>query len=214
VLLLAIDTATPAVAVALHDGSAVVGESTTPHHQRHGELLAAAVSDVLAAAGRTPSDVTRVVVGVGPGPYTGLRVGVTTAVVLAAALDVPVGGVCSLDAIAWASGRSAPFAVATDARRREVYWAAYSDHRRRTTGPHVGRPDEVVPLLGGVPLLGPATELYELPGAVDVQPVTAGALAELAALRLAAGDPLLPPTPLYLRRPDASPPTGRKKVLR
>ena len=72
----------------------------------------------------------------------------------------------------------------------------------------------MVPLLGGVPLVGPATERYDLPGAVVAEPYSAGALAELAARRLAAGDPLLPPVPLYLRRPDASPPSGRKKVLR
>jgi tRNA threonylcarbamoyl adenosine modification protein YeaZ len=213
VLLLAIDTATPAVTVAVHDGRAVLARSTSVDPRRHGELLAPAVRDVLASAGRSPADLTRVVVGVGPGPYTGLRVGIATAATLAAALGIPVSGLCSLDALAWRAAVAGPFAVATDARRREVYWAVYADRTTRTAGPDVGRPADVVPLLGGVPVLGPATELYDLPGSVPSPPLDAAAVAELALLRLEAGDELPPPRPLYLRRPDATPPAGRKRVL-
>jgi tRNA threonylcarbamoyl adenosine modification protein YeaZ len=73
VLLLAFDTATPAVTVALHDGVHVLAEVASVDARRHGELLASAIEKVLADAGVTRLDVTAVAVGTGPGPYTGLR---------------------------------------------------------------------------------------------------------------------------------------------
>jgi tRNA threonylcarbamoyl adenosine modification protein YeaZ len=218
VLLLALDTATASVTAALHDGSAVVAESTVVDGRRHGEQLAPRIDAVLAAAGASPRDLTDVVVGVGPGPFTGLRVGVVTALTLGAALGIRVAGVCSLDALAYASGVDGPLTVVTDARRREVYWASYADGLTRTAGPEVAEPSVVVEVAAGQPFVGPATGLYPFPDAVAdatgrPHQLSAGALALLAALRLAAGDPLLPPRPLYLRRPDAQPPGARKRVL-
>lgn len=102
-LLLALDTATPAVTVALHDGSRVLAESRQVDARRHGELLLPAVDRVLAEAGRTLDAVSDIVVGVGPGPYTGLRVGLVTAATFGAALDVPVHGLCS-----WTASRTPP----------------------------------------------------------------------------------------------------------
>lgn len=127
------DTATPAVTVALHDGEAVVASTSQVDARRHGELLLPAVDRVLKEAGRTLDAVTGIVVGVGPGPYTGLRVGLVTAAAFSSALGVPVHGLCTLDGLAYASGIDEPFAVATDARRKEVYWARYEDSRTRVT---------------------------------------------------------------------------------
>src|SRR5690606_40963487 len=93
-----------------------------------------------AGAGAAPADLSAIAVGVGPGPYTGLRVGLVTARSMGEALGIPVHGFCTLDVIAWATGRTEPFAVVTDARRREVYWARYDSCRVRTRGPEVGAP--------------------------------------------------------------------------
>ncbi|MEE1844668.1 MULTISPECIES: tRNA (adenosine(37)-N6)-threonylcarbamoyltransferase complex dimerization subunit type 1 TsaB [unclassified Streptomyces] len=216
-LLLAVDTATPAVTVALHDGTSVVAESGQVDARRHGELLLPAVDRVLAEAGTALDAVTDVVVGVGPGPYTGLRVGLVTAAAFASALSVPVHGLCTLDGLAYAAGRAGlegPFAVATDARRKEVYWARYDDPRTRVTGPAVDRPADIAGQLAGLPVVGAGAVLYPeaFPDAREPEHVSAGALAALAAERLAAGEELLPPQPLYLRRPDAQVPKNYKVV--
>ena len=145
-LLLAFDTATPAVTVALHDGTHVLAETTTADARRHGELLASSIDAVLTEAGADRLDITAVAAGTGPGPYTGLRVGLVTARVLGSALSVPVYGVCTLDVIAAdaaAAARGREFIVATDARRREVYWARYDAAGRRLDGPAVGFPADV-----------------------------------------------------------------------
>ncbi len=211
-LLLAFDTSTPAITVALHDGSGVLASSTVVDARRHGELLAPGIEAVLAEVGRSPADLTSIVVGVGPGPFTGLRVGVVTARTLGAVLGIEVYGICSLDAVAWASGLDAAFAVVTDARRREVYWATYSDFRVRDGVAAVGRPQAVAGVLGDRPVIGPGAGVYPF---VDARTtvLSAAALAELAAYRLTTGGELLSPSPLYLRRPDATPPGERKRVL-
>ncbi|MEU2316207.1 tRNA (adenosine(37)-N6)-threonylcarbamoyltransferase complex dimerization subunit type 1 TsaB, partial [Streptomyces albidoflavus] len=137
-LLLALDTATPAVTVALHDGERVLASDTQVDARRHGELLLPAVDKLLTGAGLALADVTGVVVGVGPGPYTGLRVGLMTADTFGFALGVPVHGVCTLDGLAYASDLgpdAGPFVVATDARRKEVYWGLYADSRTPLSGP-------------------------------------------------------------------------------
>lgn len=214
VLLLAFDTATPAVTVAVTDGSAVLAERTSVDARRHGELLAPAIVAVLADAGVARTALTGVAVGVGPGPFTGLRVGLVTAVTLGSALSVPVVGVCSLDALAAAVRVEGPFAVATDARRREVYHATYADARTPGSAAVVARPGD----LGDVRLLptaGQGPELYpqDFPHPTGPRLPGAGALALLAAERLrAGGDGLLAPVPLYLRRPDATAPGPRKPV--
>lgn len=211
-LLLALDTSTPAVTAALHDGSRVLAESTVVDARRHGELLTPGIAAVLAEGHASPSDLTGVIVGVGPGPFTGLRVGVVTALTLGAALGVPVHGICSLDTLAWASGIQGPFLVATDARRREVYWAAYADGRSREALAAVDKPADVAQLAGDRPVVGPAAELYQF---ADGRPtsLSAGALASVAVDRLLGGGELLEAYPLYLRRPDATPPGKRKRVL-
>ncbi|MFF9499559.1 tRNA (adenosine(37)-N6)-threonylcarbamoyltransferase complex dimerization subunit type 1 TsaB [Streptomyces sp. NPDC014656] len=215
-LLLAMDTATPAVTVALHDGTAVVAESTRVDARRHGELLLPAVDRVLKEAGTALDAVTGIVVGVGPGPYTGLRVGLVTAAAFSSALGgVPVHGLCTLDGLAYASGIEGPFAVATDARRKEVYWARYDDARTRAGDASVDRPAEIAERLAGLPVVGAGALLYPdaFPDARGPEHQSAGALAALAAERLAAGGGgFLDPRPMYLRRPDAQVPKNYKVV--
>ncbi len=208
------DTATPAVTVALHDGRSVVAQSSQVDARRHGELLLPAVHRVLGEAGLKPDAVTGVVVGVGPGPYTGLRVGLVTAATFASALGVPVHGLCTLDGLAYASGLDEPFVVATDARRKEVYWARYDDRRTRVTEPSVDRPADIADQVAGLPAVGAGARLYGdvFPDARDPEHQSAAALATLAAERLAAGERLLEPRPLYLRRPDAQVPKNYKVV--
>ncbi|MFE5870457.1 tRNA (adenosine(37)-N6)-threonylcarbamoyltransferase complex dimerization subunit type 1 TsaB [Streptomyces roseifaciens] len=218
-LLLALDTATPAVTVALHDGDKVIAESRQVDARRHGELLLPAVDRVLGEAGRKLDAVTDIVVGVGPGPYTGLRVGIVTAATFGAALGVPVRGLCSLDGLAYAAGQAGlegEFVVATDARRKEVYWARYADARTRVTEPSVDRPGDLTEKLAGLTVVGAGAVLYP-DSFTDVRAdmpehQSAGALASLAAERLRTGGEFLPDQPLYLRRPDAQVPANYKVV--
>ncbi|WP_030912822.1 tRNA (adenosine(37)-N6)-threonylcarbamoyltransferase complex dimerization subunit type 1 TsaB [Streptosporangium amethystogenes] len=224
-LVLAFDTATPAVTAALHDGARVLAESTTVDARRHGELLVPTIETVLSEAGASLRDVTAVVAGSGPGPYTGLRVGLMTAQALATSLGVPAYGVCTLDALAYGSGLTEPFLVATDARRKEVFWGHYQEMRTRLSGPAVDRPQD---LPGELPLVGAGARMYaEVVGASRLLDAPeyphAGALAALAAEQLGEPDvdavvesgthPVLGlPHPIYLRRPDARVPSAPKKV--
>ncbi|MEV6760808.1 tRNA (adenosine(37)-N6)-threonylcarbamoyltransferase complex dimerization subunit type 1 TsaB [Streptomyces sp. NPDC051105] len=214
-LLLALDTATPAVTVALHDGEAVIVSSSQVDARRHGELLLPAVDRVLAEAGVRLDAVTGIVAGVGPGPYTGLRVGLMTADTFGLALGVPVHGLCTLDGLAYAADvEEGPFVVATDARRKEVYWATYADSRTRLTDPAVDRPADIAEQVAGMPAVGAGAMLYPdtFPVVHEPEHVSAAALASLAAERLAAGEELPAPRPLYLRRPDAQVPKNYKVV--
>ena len=214
-LLLAFDTATPAVTVALHDGVRVLAEDSAVDARRHGELLAVSIREVLAAAGADPAGLTGIAVGVGPGPYTGLRAGLVTARVLGSALGIPVHGACTLDVIARetaAAGRAgADFIVATDARRKEIYWARYTAAGRRVSGPEVSAPGEASQ---GCPVAGQGALLYPAELGPPIEPgyPSAAALASLTAERIAAGQPVLPPEPMYLRRPDARIPGPPKRV--
>lgn len=217
-LLLAFDTATPAVTAALHDGRRVLAESTVVDARRHGELLMPAVDRVLTEAGAAIGDVTGIVVGTGPGPYTGLRVGLVTAAAFGDALGVPVHGICTLDGIAYAAGLAGvtgPFVVATDARRKEVYWARYDAPRERVTEPAVDRPADLERTVAGLPAVGAGAALYP-EVFTDVRAPehqSAAALAALGAARLGEGAEFAPALPLYLRRPDAQVPAGYKAVL-
>lgn len=209
-LVLAFDTAGPVVSVAVHDGSQVLGEASGTGAMAHGELLAPAIADALAQTGLSMQDVTDVAVGVGPGPFTGLRVGVVTALTLGATGRIRTHGVCSLDILAAEVGLDDPFIVATDARRKEVYWAWY-DGPRRIEGPAVDRPADLAALHRGIPIFGRGAELH-----TDFLHAQAGPLDPSAAV-LAAGVAAgtfneLPLEPLYLRRPDVSQPTAPKRA--
>lgn len=217
--LLALDTATSAITVAVHDGEQVLATRTTVDARRHTELLAPVIVDALAAAGTDVTEVTHVAVGTGPGPFTGLRVGLVTAQTFAHARGITVHGVCSLDALAAAAahGHEGELLVATDARRKEVYWARYDCAAGEVVlqeGPAVTKPADLpepvraLPTIGRGPVVYPELlpEALSLPG-VDLLDVDAGALATLAATRIVAGADM-PVEPLYLRRPDAVAPAA------
>jgi tRNA threonylcarbamoyl adenosine modification protein YeaZ len=215
VLVVVVDTSTPAVTAAVVEVGADVAvrsQRITVDGKAHGELLAPAIAACLGEARASVNDVAAIVAGLGPGPFTGLRVGLVTAVAMAQALAVPVYGVCSLDGIGGATtGR---VLVATDARRKEIYWALYTD------GVRVGEPavDRPAPAADDVVCAGDGALLY---AAVLGRPVLeeprypqAAVLAALAADRVRAGAPSEAMTPLYLRRPDAVEPGTPKTVAR
>ena len=215
--------------MALHDGERVVSEAVAADARRHGELLAPMIAKVLADAGASRVDLTAVAVGVGPGPYTGLRVGVVTARVLGAVLGIPVHGVCSLDVIAAdAASPGLPereFLVATDARRKEVYWARYDAAGGRLEGPLVGSAGSI-PGAAGLAVAGSGGQLYPDAFGEVIGPAypDARTLCAIVADAIVAGQPggpaaapsspvpLLAADPLYLRRPDAREPGPPKRV--
>lgn len=213
-LILGLDTATPAVTVALHDGAQPLAQKVTVDAHRHAELLTPAISAVIDEAGVTRADLTAIAVGVGPGPYTGLRVGLVTARMLGAALGIPVYGACSLDVIAADVESDGVYLVASDARRREVYWASYDSGGRRLEGPAVTVPADVP--AAGRRVAGEGALLYpdHLPDGTGPAYPAAATLCRLVTAALKAGEEgtLLPPDPLYLRRPDAREPGTPKRV--
>jgi tRNA threonylcarbamoyl adenosine modification protein YeaZ len=196
-LVLTIDTSTPAVTAGVVADGQVLAERVTVDARAHAERITPNVLAAIADAGRSMADLNAVVVGCGPGPFTGLRVGMATAAAYGHALGLPVHGVCSLDAIGGQT--TGEVLVVTDARRREVYWARYRDGVR-VDGPEVNAPADVDP--------GPAqwvagspdhAALFGLPRIEPTYPDAAGLVAAVA-------DWSRPPAallPLYLRRPDA-----------
>jgi tRNA threonylcarbamoyl adenosine modification protein YeaZ len=215
VLVLAIDTSSAAVTAAV----AEVGEDVVVWAERvrldargHGEHLAPGIAACLAEAGRAAGELRAIVAGTGPGPFTGLRVGLVTAAVMGRVLAIPTYGVCSLDAIAGARPAGVPLLVATDARRREIYWALYVGGVR-IAGPAVSRPADA-PTDSGE-MAGAGARLYAdilgLP-LVDPDYPSAAALVRCAADRIRSGAPSQALTPRYLRRPDAVEP-GRPKAV-
>lgn len=220
-LVLALDTASPTTSVAVAESAAtdftVLASIDVLDAKRPAEQLAPAIHHAMTEAGTAMADIGLVAVGVGPGPFTGLRAGLVTARVLGDVLAVPVVGVMSLDALAVAAAEHLPadigdeFVVATDARRHEVYWARYR-HGARVEGPSVGAPAAVD--LDGRRVVGRGATLYpDLLGepASDILDPPAWTLALLAIDALLRGDPL-PPDPMYLRRPDVAEPHARKRV--
>ncbi|HEY0216789.1 MAG TPA: tRNA (adenosine(37)-N6)-threonylcarbamoyltransferase complex dimerization subunit type 1 TsaB [Cellulomonas sp.] len=235
---LALDTSSAASAAVVDDAGTTLASRCSREQRRHAELLTPLVEQVLADAGLTRTDLTAVVAGTGPAPFTGLRVGLVTARTLGLALGVPVHGVSSLDALALAAVRAAlagtgpdvagrEVLVVTDARRKEVYWARYrvvpgavgADPTVETVaGPGVDTPVTVAEAgIEGLLVVGAGTALYP-----DLLPATPGGpetvdaadLARVALGRLAAGGPgtELGTEPLYLRRPDAVPPAAHRRV--
>lgn len=208
-LILGLDTSTQ-VQVGLSDGERVLATRTYDDPRRHVEQLAPVLSAMITETGADLTELTGIIVGVGPGPFTGLRVGIATARILGSVLNVWVRGVCSLDVLAAQWQRTDPptgdFLIATDARRQELYWAQYDASGRRTGGPSVGKPDQ----LPGLPVAGPATLVH-----AGLQPA-GDAPTRLDGGILALVGPELPDAgiePLYLRSPDAAPPGPRKSVL-
>jgi tRNA threonylcarbamoyl adenosine modification protein YeaZ len=200
-VVLAIDTATPAVAAGIvrRDGDSidVLAERVTVDPRAHAEQLTPNVLAALADAGISVTDLDAVVVGCGPGPFTGLRVGMATAAAYGQALGVPVYGVCSLDAIG--IDTAGDVLVVTDARRREVYWARYRDGAR-IDGPAVSAPADVPNNVGAVAGSPEHAAMFALPRQPAVYPTASGLVRVVDW-----SQPPRPLVPLYLRRPDAKP---------
>jgi tRNA threonylcarbamoyl adenosine modification protein YeaZ len=217
VLVLALDTATPASTVALAEvtgeGMRGIAERRSVDARAHGELLAPEIAAVLDENNLRPRDLEAIVAGTGPGPFTGLRVGLVTAASMGQALGIPTYGVCSLDALGRAAGPGRVL-VATDARRREIYWATYADGVR-TSDPDVAKPGEVrvdVDRAVGEGALK-YSDLFGVPIDEILLFPPGAALVALAAERIREHAPGERLTPLYLRRPDAVEQTARKSVL-
>ncbi|MCZ4521185.1 tRNA (adenosine(37)-N6)-threonylcarbamoyltransferase complex dimerization subunit type 1 TsaB [Rhodococcus ruber] len=208
-LVLAVDTSTPAVTagvVRLTEAAGAPVETLATRvrvdARSHAEILTPNILECLTEAHITAADLDAVVVGVGPGPYTGLRVGMATAAAFGDALGVPVYGVCSLDAIAADVAEPGTLLVVTDARRREIYWARY-EAGVRTEGPDVLAPAELDHLgVDAVAGSAPHVAQFDLP-IRDVQAPSPAGLIQVAAADIASGVVPGPLVPLYLRRPDA-----------
>lgn len=173
---LAIDTSTSRTVVGLLDGEKVLFEKYAEGATDHGR----AVSELVAQALLNKPEPEQIVVGMGPGPFTGLRVGIAFARTFALAREIPVIGVCSLDAIE--TGKS-DYTIAIDARRKEIYWARY-EGGKRVEGPSVNKPDEILDFI------------------IDLYP-NVSSLVNLAQVQSES-------EPFYLRRPDAVPTAERK----
>lgn len=194
---LAIDTATAAVTAGVVRNGVLLAERVTVDARAHAETLTPNVIEAVAAAGLSMAELDAVVVGCGPGPFTGLRVGMATAAAYGHALGIPVRGVCSLDAIGVRTVQEV--LVVTDARRKEVYWARYRDGRR-IDGPAVCAAADVQ--LGAVAAVAGSPEqtaLFDLPRIDISYPSSTGLVAAVTDW----GHEPEPLIPLYLRRPDA-----------
>jgi tRNA threonylcarbamoyl adenosine modification protein YeaZ len=233
VRVLAFDTSSPAVVTAVVRAEALEELEREPMvyadrelaPNRHGEMLAPMIERSLGLAGVEAAELDAIGVGLGPGPFTGLRVGVVTAKTMGDALGIPTYGACSLDVIAHAhrpGGR--PFVVVTDARRKQVYWRRFDAAGEPVGPPDISRPAELAERLRGEvdAVVGAGVELYPeaFTGFATVRrvgsdPVGFPDAADLArmvmarAFARAPGDDLVP---MYLRRPDARPPGRPKQV--
>jgi tRNA threonylcarbamoyl adenosine modification protein YeaZ len=210
-VLLALDTSTPLVSVALLADDRLVWTATSDRPMQHGERLAPMISEALEGAGAVRQDVTAVAVGVGPGPFTGLRVGVVTARMLGLALGIPVYGAGSLDVLAARAvddGVAEPFLATLDARRKELFWASYDADGARVDGPHVERP---ATMPADLLVVGAGPTVFPDAFARTAGPThpDAGTLARVVAEERVE---LVDPEPVYLRRPDAVVPGPPKKV--
>ncbi|ORA12518.1 tRNA (adenosine(37)-N6)-threonylcarbamoyltransferase complex dimerization subunit type 1 TsaB [Mycobacterium arosiense] len=200
-IVLSLDTSTPAVTagLVLRDDLSVLAERVTVDARAHAERLTPNVIGALSDSGLTMADLDAVVVGCGPGPFTGLRVGMATAAAYGHALGIPVHGVCSLDAVGVQT--TGDTLVVTDARRREIYWARYRDGVR-THGPAVNAPADVDPGAAAAVAGSPEhARLFGLPVCEPSGPTPAGLVVAVANW---SADPE-PLVALYLRRPDAKP---------
>ena len=233
--ILALDSSTACSTVAVSGPGLPAGgiERSRLDARRHAEAVPLLLREVLESSGLAPADIDLVACGVGPGPFTGMRVAIATAVMFAEARGVPVVGACSLDVIAsGAVDGDGPLVVVTRARRTEVNWAAYDASGRRTAGPHVAPTDgfevpigaRVVGDIDGVTSAYPSALVlarlvedrleageglpvdFTVPEGDATSSGEPGAHALLA--RIEQGSWLLPALPLYLRRPDAVPPVG------
>ena len=209
-MLLAIDTSAGTSVAVVDLDRGVLAEHGIPDTMRHAEVVGPLIDQCLREAGISVAALSGVVGGMGPGPFTGLRVGIAAARVFAHAAGRPLVPVISHDAIAFGhyrGGHTGPLLVVTDARRREVYWSAYSH------ADAVGLPVRLAaPGLAQPAALLEADWLYAALPRLDAATVSAGDLGLVAEFSFAHGRPTAPDEALYLRSPDAVVPSMRKRV--
>ena len=236
-LLLGLDTATRRVGIVIANehgmlGRVELGGTTETTPPRHAETLAPAIAWCLERCGVEPEQLSAIAVGIGPGMFTGLRVGVTTAKVLAQSLRIPVIPVPSLDLLAYPLRYARRLVVATiDARRHELYWAIYRQVPggvQRVSDYELGTPDELVAELQAraevalvcgdgslrfADAFAPLGSHVELAGPAHASP-SLTALAELARARFEREDfcPASEVLPMYLRQSDAELSWDRKGI--
>jgi tRNA threonylcarbamoyladenosine biosynthesis protein TsaB len=211
--ILALDTATHLATVALleeRDGQLIVlAEASASVDSRHGETLLPHLTDVLARASLKPTDLAMIAVGIGPGSFTGVRVGLATAKGLALALKIPLLGVSTLDVVAAGAGDHASLLVLLDAKKGEVFGARY-EHERRVGDPFHGPPSAVQADATALVGAGVRDPSFVIPAGASVLDPTLDApsarvLARLALAQLRREGPsdLGTLVPLYVRSADA-----------
>jgi tRNA threonylcarbamoyl adenosine modification protein YeaZ len=203
-VLLAIDTSAGTAVAVLVNGE-VASESYDANSMQHAEQIGIQIQQVLEAAKKKSSDVSAVAVGVGPGPFTGLRVGIAAAKMFAEGVSAPIYGVGSLDAIAFANSLDQPTLILTDARRSEVFFGLYQGKTpagvpKTLLGPGVKKQAELEVQLQA------AGHSY----VVANTQVSAANLGLLALAQLAEGSANTSVIANYLRAPDAVPAKGKK----
>lgn len=209
-MLLAIDTSAGSAVAVVDRDAGVLAECSVPDTKRHAEVVGTLIADALQQCGAAPGDLSAVAAGMGPGPFTGLRVGIAAARAFALGAGIPVVPLVSHDAIAFEhfrAGHPAGLLVVTDARRREVYWSAYAGTDEfglplRRGGPGICKPDDLPHLADG------HGDLQRL----DAAGVSAGSLGMLAELTYLHGRPFAEDHALYLRSPDVTVSAGPKRV--
>lgn len=214
-MLLAIDTSAGTTVAVVDRDRGVIAELGEADTRRHAEVIGELVSGCLRQSGVTVAELSAVAIGMGPGPFTGLRVGIAAGNAFALGAGKPPVRVISHDAIAfrhYSGGASAPVLVVTDARRREVYWSAYSGVDDagipvRVGDPGLARPDALAEVVPGFDAFTPLDATV-----ADSHAVSAGALGMLAETMFSAGRPFASAEPLYLRSPDVTVSLGPKRV--
>jgi tRNA threonylcarbamoyl adenosine modification protein YeaZ len=204
-VLLAIDTSAGTSVAVVDRDAGVLAELIETDTRRHAEVIGTLIQSALDEAGIAVTDLSGVAVGMGPGPFTGLRVGIAAARAFALGIGRPVVPVVSHDAIAF--GVADPILVVTDARRREVYWSTYSGTDAqglpiRADGPGLTAPD-------GLAAVVPGFETYRR---VDADVVSAASLGLVAELLYLHKRPFASNEALYLRSPDVTLSAGPKRV--
>jgi tRNA threonylcarbamoyl adenosine modification protein YeaZ len=204
-VLLAIDTSAGTSVAVVDRDAGTLAEHSEADTRRHAEVIGTLIQRALKDAGIAVTDLSGVAVGMGPGPFTGLRVGIAAARAFAFGIGKPVVPVVSHDGIAF--GRTEPTLVVTDARRREVYWSAYSGTDDaglpvRVAGPGLVRPEDLAAAVGDA-------SAYER---VDAAVVSAASIGLVAELLYAHRRPFASSEALYLRSPDVTLSAGPKRV--
>jgi tRNA threonylcarbamoyl adenosine modification protein YeaZ len=209
-MLLSIDTSAGTSVAVVDRDRGIIAEAGESDTRRHAEVVGELIRLCLNQSGVPIAELSGVVAGMGPGPFTGLRVGIAAANAFALGAGKPVVRVVSHDGIAWqhyAAGATGPLLVVTDARRREVYWSAYDgvdEFRlpRRSQGPGLVVPAD----------LDSAVTDYAGFSRLDAAEVSAGASGMLAEGLFEHGRPFAGKEPLYLRAPDVTVPGAPKRV--